>query len=145
MDWKEQQRLREDIQQCFLNPDLSIIKNKRDYAKKETNVKFDDIVLCPFCLMSYELNKFALRKGLRICPCCGLQLKLSTLGNIDNLDRFVKFIFDYRFNGFWEKICLDILAKDRNTRFNEWNKRLYGLGFGFGKEFWDNYKRMKGE
>lgn len=143
VSWKEQQKIIEDVQQCFLNPDLSITKNNRKYARKESNIKFDDVVLCPFCLMSYELSKFALRKGLRVCPNCTSQLKLSTLSEITDLDKFVKFVFGYRFNGFWNKICLDVLQKSHDSRFNEWNNRLYRLGLS--REFWDKYKNLKGD
>jgi hypothetical protein len=143
MDWKEQQKRLEDTQQCFLNPDLTIIKNNHNYAKKESNISFDSIVLCPFCLMSYELDKFALRKGLRVCPNCTCQLKLSSLSEINNLDKFVDFVFGYRFNGFWSKICLDVPAKTTETRFNEWNKRLHSLGLSYA--FWERYKALKGD
>lgn len=143
LDWKEQQKIIEDAQQCFLNPDLSIKKNNRNYATKQSNIKFDDIVLCLFCLFSYELNKFALRKGLRICPNCGSQLKLYTLSEINDLDKFVQFVFNYRFNDFWSKICLDVKSITSYTRFNEWNKRLYDLGLS--REFWDKYKNLKGD
>lgn len=143
VSWKAQQKAIEDIQQCLLNPDLSITKNKFSFAKKESNIKFDDIVLCPFCLMSYELDKFKVKKGLRVCSNCSSQLKLSTLSEINDLDKFVNFVFGYRFNGFWNKICLDIPQKTPNTRFFEWNNRLYRLGLS--REFWDKYKNLKGK
>lgn len=141
LDWKKQQEIIADIEQCFLNSDLSITKNNFKFAKKEFDKKFDDIVLCSFCLSYYTLDKFPIRKGLRVCPNCSTQLKASTLCDIDNLEKFVKFVFDYRYNGFWSKICLDIPKKE--LRFNEWNNRLFKLGIS--KFFWDNYKRMKGE
>jgi hypothetical protein len=143
LDWKTQQKIKEDIQQCVLNPDMSITKNTSKLAEKQPNVNFDSVCLCPFCLMSYELGKFALRKGLRVCPNCGSQLKLSTLSEINDLNKFVDFVFGYRFSGFWDKICLDVLAKTTETRFNEWNKRLHALGLSY--VFWEKYKTLKGE
>jgi len=143
VSWKEQQKRIEDAQQMLLNPDLSIIKNNFKSAQNQSNVKFDTVCLCPFCLMSYELSRFALRKGLRVCPNCGSQLKSSTLSEINNLDKFVDFVFGYRFSGFWNKICLDVLAKTTETRFNEWNKRLHSLGLSY--VFWERYKALKGD
>lgn len=141
VSWKQQQKTIEDLQQYKLNPDLTISKNTFRFAKKEPNIKYDDIVLCPFCLMSYTLDKFIVRKGLRVCPCCGSQLKLSTLSEINDLDKFVRFVFDYRFNGFWSKVCLDVPIKDQ--RFDRWNQRLKSLGLSYA--FWEKYKTMKGD
>lgn len=132
-----------DVQQYKLNPDLSITKNPFRYAKKQNSLKYYETALCPFCLKSYELSKFFLHKGLRICPNCGSKMKLSTLADITDFNRFVEFIFNYRFNGFWSKICLEVKPITSNTRFNEWNKRLYDLGLN--KAFWDRYKELKGE
>lgn len=143
VSWKEQQKIIEDLQQCFLKPDLTITKNNYRFAKKQPKVEFDKVVLCPFCLMSYVLDKFVLRKGLRVCPNCGCQLKFSTLSEINDLDRFVKFVFNYRFSGFWSKICLDVKPITDNTRFNTWNNRLYSLGLS--RDFWDKYKLLKGD
>lgn len=143
LDWKKQQKLIEDAQQFFLNPDLTITKNNHIYTIKQSDITFETVVLCPFCLMSYELGKFSLRKGLRVCPNCGSNLKLTTLSEITDMDKFVKFVFGYRFNGFWNKICLDVPQKTVNTRFNTWNSRLYSLGLS--REFWDKYKNMKGD
>lgn len=143
LDWKTQQKTIEDAQQYLLNPDLTITKNNHKYMKKEPNVKFDTVVLCPFCLRYYSLDKFLLRKGLRVCPNCTAQLKLSTLTEISDLDKFVNFVFNYRFSGFWDKICLDIPQKSKDSRFNEWNKRLFTLGLSL--EFWRKYRMMKGE
>ena len=143
MDFKKQQQIIEDAEQYFLNPDLSLTKNKHKFIKKQPKAEFDIIVLCPFCLNIHQLGEYPLRKGLRVCPSCTLQLKVSTLTEINDLDRFVKFVFDYRFNGFWNKICFDIEQINRNIRFNEWNKRLYNLGLS--KSFWEKYKALKGD
>lgn len=143
VSWKEQQKVIYDAKQYFLNPDLSITKNSFKFAKKEPEIKYDDIVLCPFCLNSHQLARFKLKKGLRVCPDCGSQLKLSTLSDITDLDKFVSFVFGYRFNDFWGKICLDFPAKNKDSRFNEWNRRLWQLGLS--KEFWEKYKLLKGD
>lgn len=143
VSWKERQKMLEDSRQYQLNLDLTITKNKSFLAEKQHKINFDDIVLCPFCLTSHELDKFSLRKGLRVCPNCMAKLKLSTLAEINDLDRFVQFVFDYRFSGFWDKICLDIPKKTHDSRFNEWNKRLYGLGLS--REFWEQYRSLRGD
>lgn len=143
VSWKEQQKIIEDSKQYILHPDLTITKNPYKSIVEKIDINYEKIVLCPFCLKSYELWKFPLRKGLRICPSCGTALKLSTLANITSLSRFVKFIFDYRFNGFWSKICLDVKPTTPNARFNEWNNRLYKLGIN--TEFWELYKAMRGD
>lgn len=141
--WEERQKVLYDIKQYKLNPDLSISKNNFKFAEKKNDMKYNDIVLCPFCLMSYELGKFELRKGLRVCPCCSSKLKLSTLAEIDNFDKFVQFVFNYRLNGFWNKICLDVPQTNPDARFNAWNSRLKSLGLSY--DFWENYKRLKGD
>lgn len=143
VSWKEQQKAIEDIQQCTLNPDLTINKNTHIIAEQQPNIKYDDIVLCPFCLTSNQLYYFNIRKGLRVCPKCGSNLKLSTLSKIKNLDSFVDFVFGYRFSGFWDKICMDITPKTKDDRFNEWNKRLKELGLSY--DFWEKYKLLKGD
>jgi len=143
MDWKKQQQIIEDSKQYLLNPNLSITKNNLKSAKQQFKAEFDMMVLCPFCLNIHQLGEYPLRKGLRVCPNCTTQLKISTLTEINDLDRFVKFVFDYRFNGFWDKICLDVRQIDRNSRFKEWNMRLYKLGLN--KNFWEKYKALKGD
>lgn len=143
LDWRKQQQIREDIQQMKLNPDLSIQKNTYLLAQKQPNIKYDEVVLCPFCLKSYELSRFRIDKGFRVCPNCNSRLKLSTLSEINNLEKFVKFVFGYRLNGFWDKICLDVEQISRDARFNEWNNRLYSLGLS--SVFWDRYKELKGD
>ena len=143
MDWKKQQQIKEDINQYVLNPDLSITKNTSKLAKKQFKADFDMMVLCPFCLNIHQLGEYSLWKGLRFCPSCTIQLKISTLTEINDLDRFVKFVYDYHFNGFWDKICLDVLRIDKDSRFKEWNTRLYRLGLS--KSFWEKYKTLKGD
>lgn len=135
--------MKEDIEQYVLNPDLTISKNKSLIAEKQPNMNYNDMVLCPFCLKSFELGTFFIRKGLRVCPNCGSQLKLSTLTELDNLDKFVSFVFNYRLNNFWSKICPDVKPVNSDTRFKEWNKRLSDLGIS--QEFWDKYKLLKGD
>lgn len=143
LDWKTQQKMREDAKQFILNPDLSITENKSLSIIEKGDKKFNDVVLCPFCLNSNELGNFYFRKGFRVCPNCSANLKLSTLSEITNLDKFVKFVFNYRFNGFWSKICLDVKPITSETRFKTWNNRLYLLGLSF--DFWEKYKNLRGD
>jgi len=143
VSWKKQQEALYDKEQCKLNPDLTISRNDFKFAKKQSKGKFDDIVLCPFCLNPNRLDRFIVKKGLRVCPNCEVNMKTSTLTELDSLDKFTLFIFNYRLNGFWNKVCLDIKQKVRDARFNEWNKRLEELGLN--TYFWKRYKDMRGD
>lgn len=143
MNWDKRQKLIEDASQYKLEPDLTITKNKNKNAKTKPNIDFTKIVLCPFCLKFYEYQMFRISKGLRVCPNCNSQMKVSTLAKINNLNDLVHFVFDYRHSGFWDKICLDVKPINENTRFNTWNQRLYELILS--KAFWDEYKLLKGE
>lgn len=140
VSYKEMCKINDDIYQFKLNPDLSITKNDSPLAKKQPNIKFDDIVLCPFCLNSNVLDSFKIEKGLRVCPTCKRKLKFSTLAEVSNIEMFIDFVFNYRLNGFWSKICLDVVPK---KRFETWNNRLYKLGIS--QIFWERYKEMKGD
>lgn len=140
MDYKEIEKAERDISQCVLNPDLSISNNPHKYAKKQSNANFATKALCPFCLNCGILAEFRLHKGLRVCPYCGTQLKLETLTELNDIEKFTKFVFNYRFSGFFNKLCGDYKGDDK---FNEWNRRLYILGLS--KSFWEKYHLLKGD
>lgn len=143
MKYSEIEKRQYDAQQYILLPDLSIKKNPLKYAKKIQDSDFNTIALCPFCLTSNELGKYRLEKGFHVCPKCSSRMILKTLLELNNLEKFVEFVFNYRFSGFWDKICLDIEQITKDTRFNEWNSRLYSLGLSF--DFWERYKALKGD
>lgn len=144
IEWKKQDEIIRDIQQTFLNPDLSISKNTYSFAKKsKSSFNYNYIALCPFCLSSNAIGDYSLRKGFRVCPICGSNMKLSTLTEIQDLKEFVDFVFNYRYSGFWSKICLDVPQTTPNIRFETWNRRLYELGIS--KEFWEIYRNLRGD
>lgn len=97
--------------------------------------------MCPFCLTTMELFKFRFEKGLRVCPVCTNQLRLDTLIKIQSIEEFVKFVFNYRFSGFWNKINYQI--KDRDKAFDWFNIRLHDLGLSH--DFWEKYKQLRGD
>lgn len=134
MDYKQVEKAKYDAQQYTLNPDLSIIINQRKYAKKEMEKDFTKIVMCPFCLNTTELWRFKFNGGLRICQNCLNRMRLETLIKISSIEEFAKFVFNYRFSGFWDKIYPD---------FKAWNKKLFELGLSL--EFWEEYKKLKGD
>jgi hypothetical protein len=134
MDYKDREKAECDIKQCILNPDGSVSKNPRKYAKQIIEKDFTLVVMCPFCLNTTELWRFNFIRGLRRCPNCLNQMRLETLIKIKSLTEFVKFVFNYRLEGFWNKVY---------PSFDEWNKKLYGLHLN--REFWEEYKKLKGD
>ena len=134
MDYKQKQKMEYDIKQSVLNPDLSISKNPHKYAKEQSEKDFTKIVMCPFCLNTTELWRFKFDGGLRICSNCLNKMRVETLLKISSIVEFANFVFDYRFSGFWNKIYPD---------FKKWNEKLYELKLA--REFWDEYKKLKGD
>ena len=134
MKYSEIEKRQYDAQQMILNSDLSISQNKRKFAKKQYDTNFEEIVMCPFCLESNELGKYRFTHGFRICPYCMAKLKTTTLTEIKDIEKFVKFMFEYRFMGGWDKTYPD---------FETWNKKLYSLGLSH--DFWLIYHRLKGD
>jgi hypothetical protein len=61
-------------------------------------------------------------------------MMLRTLVKEMNVEDFARWVFEYRLSGFWEKVF---------PNFETWNKKLKDLGINY--EFWENYKRLKGD
>jgi hypothetical protein len=135
MNYKTSEKLRYDKQQMvFLNGRIS--ENKNAYAIKALIINFNEKVLCPFCL-NFELFSLFSKKGnLYTCPKCENKVMLKTLYNVRKMTAqdFAKWVFEYRLSGFFDKI-----------NFQEWNKKLFDVCFGFGFDFWEEYKKLKGE
>lgn len=141
--YQREEKARYDKQQTILTEN-TIKPNPRKYAETQLEDQYNKKVICPFCLTWTTIQKMLIstksgyNKGLGCCPNCHNNIQFKTLFNMLEWEppQFAKWIYDYRLTGFWQKI---------KPSFQEWNKQLYNLGFGFGKEFWDTYKRLKGE
>jgi len=98
----------------------------------------DKKVSCPFCLGLSEFRKFLVSNKAGIsrtmgeCQLCGEGMQLRSIALLAKGDAasYAKWVFIYR--GFWKKI-----------KFNQWKGRLELIGWT--QEFWDEYKRLKGE
>lgn len=134
MDYKKIEKCQYDAQQYILNTDGSIFRNPIKCAKITLKAEYDTIIMCPFCLSTLKLAEFRFSEGLRVCSHCNNKMRLETLLKINSIEEFAKFVFNYRFNGFWQKI---------KPSFKQWNKNLYLLGLS--KEFWEHYHRLKGD
>ena len=128
-----------------------ILPNPHKYAKLffKDKVKNKSLI-CPFCLNIQQLEDFTYSKGFYLCR-CGNNLTEKTLSymfdifNVETVktDLFAQWVYNYRLNGFFSKICLDTEELTKDLRFNEWCSRLHNLGISY--DFWENYKRLKGE
>lgn len=112
--------------------------NTAEYALAVRTLSFYDLVTCPFCLNYNRLGDFRKVKGLWHCPICGNEmLRTSLIVNLEtdiDIANFAKWVYDYRVNGFWKKIY---------PTFEDWCKKLKELGISY--EFWENYKRFRGD
>lgn len=132
MDYKKCEKLRYDKQQTILTKKGCKI-NPHHYAEKELNLKWNNIITCPFCLNHNYLYDFRKISGFFECPFCKSRMRNTSL--IVNMDiaKFARWVYGYRLNGFWQKVFPD---------FNAWNKKLRELDISY--DFWENYKRLKG-
>lgn len=104
------------------------------FAQDKKILKFNDLVTCPFCLYFDMLFKFKkVKYGLYKCPFCETEMRSTSLILDMDIEKFAKWVFDYRQQGFFQKLY---------PNFKEWNKRLWELGIA--KEFWEKYKSLKG-
>lgn len=127
-----------DINQLKLG-ELGNKINTFKFAVETVNIKFDTIVICPFCLTLKEFGKnFSLEKGSYKCQFCQNLLKKETIKKIINIEpeEYALWVYEYRINGFWKKIY---------PTFNIWNLRLSEFKGNFSKRFWDKYREIKGE
>lgn len=93
-------------------------------------------LFCPFCLTSTKFENFKYVKGeLLECQVCKNRMRGKTLAYLSKIgmSEFAKWVYDYRINGFWEKV----------GDYKQWYKKLKILGLY--DSFNENYKRIKGE
>lgn len=95
-------------------------------------------VTCPFCLHQAKLRQFLIstKKGIStaraLCRNCNNTMNMNSLTNEMTIEEYARWCFNYSLSGFWQKVP-----------FTRWSTRL--REFGWAREFWDNYKRFKGE
>jgi hypothetical protein len=135
-----QEKLKHDSKQWILR-DGSILPNDFKFAIIDFPFETTEFLICPFCLSKSQPSKYLLREKNRYnakCPICKNGVLFKTLFSMLKWTpkQFADFVFGYRLSGFWGKI---------QPSFKEWNNRLYALGFGFGIEFWNRNKELKGE
>lgn len=118
-----------------------ITPNTFKYARKEVkDLIKNNRLLCPFCLEIFHLSDFIYINSLYKCKNCNNRITGKTLEIVfkllccekPDIEGFAKWVYGYRLNGFFQKI-----------NFEKWNKNLHFLGFSY--EFWDYYKKLKGE
>jgi hypothetical protein len=139
----------------------TIISNKNFYAEKQESYTIFDkrLVLCPFCLVQNEINKFlimnkkeTINKLLGKCPNCKNEMQLRTLDNIVKMTmkELALWVFNYRLTGFWNKVMRgEIRGSELAEKyFKEYCNNLYHMIDDNGDNsqvFWDYYKNLKGE
>ena len=120
-------------------------KNTFRFRENKAELKFDMIVTCPFCLNHNPVFKFIKKHGLYECPICTNQMWgktiITDLYSDEQIEDFAIWVFEYRLNGFWEKINKHI--KDRGKAFELWKNRLFELKIS--KVFWEKYKELRGD
>jgi hypothetical protein len=85
-------------------------------------------------LLSNFENYRYVDKALVECPNCKNKMRGNTLYFISQMSvpEFAQWVYNYRLNGFFDKID-----------FDQWNKQLKLNGIV--TEFWDSYRKYKGE
>lgn len=118
-----------------------IAPNPNNFAKIFFADKVKDkMVICPFCLNIEYLSSYILDKGLYKCKYCKNRMTEKTLNiifdifNQQKIDiaAYALWVYNYRLSGFFEKVD-----------FKYWNNQMWKMSIS--QEFWDNYKRLKGE
>lgn len=136
LSYKDIQKLEYDKKQMQFSIDGSLIINSKvidECTPIHILINKDNYYLCPFCLENH--NNFSVEShGLVKCSKCNNQMKPKTLIFVTHCtnEEFAKWVFEYRLSGFFKKI-----------NFVQWNKKLKELGIA--KEFWDEYKKFKGD
>ena len=111
-------------------------------------------VRCPFCLSHLPLTKFLITRydrkgrskgfdrGKGKCPECGQGMRLQTFMSMrtwmlakapeEGVLLYAAWVYEYRRSGFFQKI-----------KFAQFNSMLKSMGWS--RDFWDEYKRLKGD
>ena len=133
---KEIMQLEYDKKQLQFALDGSIIINKtvlNEQTPIDAIINEQNYYLCPFCLE--KSNKYTIKnKGLICCPNCLVDMKVKTILFVQDCSNqeYAQWVYNYRLSGFFSKI-----------NFEKWNKKLKDLGIAY--EFWEEYKKLKGE
>lgn len=133
---KEIMQVQYDKQQTQFSLDGTVQLNQKlidENTPLEALINKQNKYLCPFCLE--ESNKFTIESHALIkCPNCLNQMKLKTLIFIKECSNqdYARWVFEYRLSGFFKKV-----------NFEKWSKKLKDLGIAL--EFWDEYKKLKGD
>jgi hypothetical protein len=124
----------QDKQQTKFNTDSKMIKNDYKFKIDRPTIDFSQLILCPFCLNANTYSKFVKDRAWITCPNCKELLTVKTALTIIkmNPEEYAKWVFIYRHSGFFQKID-----------FKKWNQKLKEIGINI--EFWEVYKRLKGE
>lgn len=154
-----QSRAAEDLQQSVFavsaSREIEVKGNPNKFATvQEKGIDPFLKTRCPFCLCCHSITKFLITKydksgkgkgfdrGRGKCPECdnGMQLKTLTLmrkwtleNPADGIKQFAAFIYSYRSSGVWQK----------KIKFVQFNSMLKSMGWH--KEFYAEYKRLKGD
>ncbi len=152
--WSAHDRVGKDLQQTVFctseAADVVIKGNPHKFAKlEEKGVDPYKMTTCPFCLSFHRVNGFfistkkGIDRGRGRCPVCGTGMKLQTLvkmiewadkSNKEGVKLYAAWVYAYRSSGFWQKIA---------PFFETFKKHLRMMGWS--REFWDEYKRLKGD
>ena len=138
---KEILQLEYDKKQMQFAIDGTLIINQKlidEQTPLITLINSSNYYICPFCLENS--NNFIIEnKGLIKCPNCLINMKMKTLLFIKDCsnEEYVRWVFDYRLSGFFSKL------KSGNNSFEKWTQKMKELGISY--EFWDEYKKLKGD
>ena len=139
--YKEILQLEYDKKQMQFAIDGTLIINQKFIDEKtpiDALINNSNFWMCPFCLETS--NKFIIEnKGLIKCFNCLNGMRMKTLLFVKDCSNkeYAKWVYEYRLSGFFSKL------NSGNNSFEKWNKKMKELGFSY--EFWDEYKRLKGE
>lgn len=117
---------------------LTITPNNNSYAQVPIldQIKGKELT-CPYCINTNKSENYKPTNRIDIteCPNCKNHVMYKTLIYITSLkdvSEFAEWVYNNRINEFFQKI-----------NFEKFNEKLFELGIS--REFWDNYKRLKGE
>ena len=133
---KEILQLEYDKKQTQFAIDGELIINQKvidENTPIDALINISNFWICPFCLETS--NKFIIEnKGLIKCPNCSNLMKMKTLLFVKDCSNedYAKWVFNYRLSGFFKKI-----------NFEKWTAKMHELGMSH--EFWEEYKKLKGE
>ena len=153
-----QSRAAEDLQQSVFAVSASREVELKGNPNKFATVQEKGIdpflkTRCPFCLCFHPITKFLITKfdkkgnnkgynrGSGKCPDCGQGMQLKTLtmmrkwtieDPVAGVKLYANWVYGYRQSGFFQKI-----------KFADFNSMLKSMKWS--REFWDEYKRLKGD